>query len=396
MKKITLASLLLLTIGLVGCSSNDDEEEAELVLPEIVNQFESKTKWSESVGDGVEHFFSRLSPVVYKDRVFVASRDGDIKAIDIESGDVIWQTDVRENPAFWPWADDDSAKLSGGLSQAYGKIYVGSEKGEVIALDRETGDIAWRQKVPGEALSAPAAGDGLLYVNLGSGKLVALHPDEGEQRWEYEHEVPALTLRGISAPASANGGVIFGEENGKLSVVISENGFLAWQADVAVPQGASEFERLADVDTQPIVVGPTVYSLAYNGNLVAVDIRSGNVMWKREYSGYRDFTLDGNNIYLVDSLGTIYALDASSGIERWSQPALNGWYLTGPVAFGDYLVTGDQEGNLHWLDKTTGDLVSRSSFDSSGFYVDPIAVGENLVVITRDGEVSLVELPLAN
>lgn len=395
MKKITLATLLLLTLGLTGCSSSDDEED-ELTLPEIVNQFEADSVWQTSVGSGVEHYFSRLSPVVYKDTVFVASRRGEIKAIDINSGKELWRSDVRKNPAFWPWEDDDSAKLSGGLSEAYGKIFVGTERGEVIALDRETGELAWRKQVPGEALSAPAAGDGLIYVNLGSGKLVALHPDEGEQRWVYEHEVPALTLRGISSPQSANGGVIFGEENGKLSVVIAENGFLAWQADVAIPQGASEFERLADVDTQPVVQGSTVYSLAYNGNLVAVDIRSGNVLWKRECSGYRDFTVDGRNIYLVDSQGSIYALDASSGIERWSQPALNGWFLTGPTVFGNYLVTGDQEGNLHWLDKETGDLVSRSEFDSSGFYVEPITAGDKLIVITRDGELSLVNLPLAN
>ena len=63
MKKITLASLLLLTLGLAGCSSSDDEED-ELKLPEIVNQFEADSVWQTSVGSGVEHYFSRLSPVV--------------------------------------------------------------------------------------------------------------------------------------------------------------------------------------------------------------------------------------------------------------------------------------------------------------------------------------------
>ena len=48
----------------------------------------------------------------------------------------------------------------------------------MIALDRETGEMLWRQSVPGEALSAPAAGDGLIYANLGSGKLVAFQPNE--------------------------------------------------------------------------------------------------------------------------------------------------------------------------------------------------------------------------
>lgn len=391
MKKVTLATLAAMMLALGGCSSSEDEDE--LVLPEIVNKFETQVIWQKSVGDGVEHYFSRLSPVVHNDLVFVAERAGEIKAFEVASGKQVWQQDVRENPAFWPWADDDSAKLAGGLSYAYGKIFVGTEHGQVIALDRDTGNIVWRQDVPGEVLSAPAAGDGLLFVNLGSGKLVALHPDTGEQRWVYEHEIPALTLRGMSAPIAANGGVLFGEETGKLSVVIAENGFLAWQADVATAKGSSEFERLVDVDTKPLISGATIYSLAYNGNLAAVDVRNGNVMWKREYSGYRDFTMDTRNIYLVDTKGTIYALDKNSGIERWSQPALNGWFLTGPAYIDGYLALGDQEGNLHWLDAETGDLVSRESFDSSGFFVEPVVAENTLILYTRDGEVSAVKAP---
>ncbi|KKL48791.1 hypothetical protein LCGC14_2321960, partial [marine sediment metagenome] len=171
MKKLTAASIALCMATLVGCSSSDEEE---LVLPEIVNQFETDIVWQESIGNGVEHYFSRLTPAVYKDHVFVANRDGEVEALSLENGDTIWQTDVRENSSFWPWQSDISAKLSGGILQAYGKIFIGSEHGYLLALDRETGEIVWRKKVPGEVLAKPAAGDGLIFVNLGSGKLLAL------------------------------------------------------------------------------------------------------------------------------------------------------------------------------------------------------------------------------
>ncbi|CAM3842103.1 MULTISPECIES: outer membrane protein assembly factor BamB [Pseudoalteromonas] len=392
MKKLTMASLALCVAALTaGCSSSDDEEE--LKLPEINNQFDATVVWQEGIGDGVEHYFSRLSPVSYQSTVYAAAREGIVTAFDTETGKEKWRVDVRENKNFWPWEDNDSAKLSGGITQAYGKLYVGSEHGQVFALDRETGEIVWRKSVPGEALSAPAAGDGLLYVNLGSGKLVALHPDTGEERWHYEQEVPALTLRGLSSPTSANGGVLVGEESGKLTALIAENGFTAWSSDVAIAKGASEFERLVDVDTKPVVSGAYVYSIAYNGKLVAIDVRSGNVVWDREYSSYRDLTLDLDVIYLVDSDGVLYALDKNSGIERWTQPALRGWYLTAPTVAGNYVVVGDQEGNLHWLDKSSGELVSRTEFDSSGFFVEPIVVDGKVFVYTRDGELSAVQIP---
>ncbi|MFK3864599.1 outer membrane protein assembly factor BamB [Pseudoalteromonas rhizosphaerae] len=391
MKKLTAATIALCMATLVGCSSSDDEDE--LVLPEIVNQFETKVIWQESIGDGVEHYFSRLTPAVYKDRVFVANRAGKVEALSLENGNTLWETDVRENLTFWPWQSDISAKLSGGILQAYGKIFIGSEHGYLVALDRETGDVVWRKKVPGEVLAKPAAGDGLIYVNLGSGKLLALHPDTGEERWSHEQEVPALTLRGQSSPTVANGGVLVGLETGKLSVLISDSGYSAWSAEIATPKGASEFERLVDVDTQPLISGPYAYAIAYNGNLAAVDIRSGNVVWKREYSSYRDLAMDTQTIYVVDSNGVVYGLDKTSGIERWSQPALRGWYLTGPAVAGNYLAIGDQEGNLHWLNKESGELVSREDFDSSGFFIEPIVADDKLILYTRDGEVSAVKIP---
>ena len=391
MKKLTAATLALCIATLTGCSSSDDEDE--LVLPEIVNQFETEVVWQESIGDGVQHYFSRLTPAIHNDVVYVANREGEVEALSLENGDTLWETDVRENPAFWPWETTESAKLSGGILQAYGKIFVGSEHGYLTALDRETGEIVWRKTMPGEVLAKPAAGDGLIFVNLGSGKLLAVHPDTGEERWRFEQEVPPLTLRGQSSPTVANGGVLLGLETGKLSVLISENGYSAWSAEIASPKGASEFERLVDVDTQALISGPYAYAIAYNGNLAAVDIRSGNVVWKREYSSYRDLSMDSQSIYVVDSDGVIYSLDKTSGIERWSQPALRGWYLTGPTVAGKYLALGDQEGNLHWLDKETGELVSREDFDSSGFFIEPVVAGDKLILYTRDGEVSAVKIP---
>lgn len=391
MKKITTATLALCMATLIGCSSSDDEDE--LVLPEIVNQFKTEVVWQETIGNGVEHYFSRLSPAIHNDVVFVANREGQVEALSLSDGKTRWKTDIRQNISFWPWADNDSAKLSGGILQAYGKIFIGSENGYVVALDRETGEQVWRIKVPGESLSKPAAGDGLIFINLASGKLLAVHPDTGEERWRFSQEVPALTLRGQSAPTVANGGVLVGLETGKLTVLISENGYSAWSTEVAVAKGSSEFERLIDVDTQPIISGPFAYAIAYNGNLSAIDIRSGNVVWKREYSSYREMAIDGQTIYVVDSNGVVYALDKDSGIERWSQSALRGWYLTGPAIAENHLAIGDQEGNLHWLNKDSGELVSRRSFDSSGFFVEPVVGNNTLILYTRDGEISAVKIP---
>ena len=283
--------------------------------------------------------------------------------------------------------------VAGGLTIAYGKLYLGTEHGEVFCLSMESGEVLWRSKVRGEVIAPPGAGEGLIFVNTGAGYLVALHPDSGEQRWEFEQEVPPLTLRGISTPVATNGGVLFGSANGKLNVVIAETGLEAWRQSVATPVGASELERLVDVDTQPLVVGNSIYSLAYNGNLVSVETQSGRIQWKKEYSAFQNLAHEGLALYLTDVNDNVYAVDTRDGKLIWQQSALHRRGLTGVYAGGDHVVVGDAQGVLHWLSKDSGELVSRLELDSAGMFVPAVGKDNNIVVVTRDGEITAITAP---
>jgi outer membrane protein assembly factor BamB len=389
-----LSLLTVLTIGLSGCSTFEDEDDPKVIpeLAEIQLQFTPKIKWQEQIGDGVDHHFSRLVPKLHEGVVYAASREGIVTALDFNSGKDIWSVDLRDEAEGF-FADKRSQKIAGGLTIAYSKLYLGTEHGDVLAMNIATGEVLWRQSVKGEVISPPGAGEGLIFVNTGAGFLVALHPDSGEQRWEYEQEVPPLTLRGISAPVVENGGVIFGSANGKLNVVIAESGLEAWQQSVATAVGASELERLVDVDTQPVLSGSTIYSLAYNGNLIAVDMQNGKIQWKKEYSAYQNMSKDGFMLYLTDVSGHVYAVDSRDGSMLWQQNTLDRRGVTGAYASGDYVVVGDSFGYLHWLSKDTGALVSRLELDDTGFYVRAVGKDNEIIVLTRDGELTVVQTP---
>ncbi|MFT4927260.1 MAG: outer membrane protein assembly factor BamB, partial [Phenylobacterium sp.] len=207
-RKVSLIAAL--AVALAACSSSDDEEEivvAELV--DITAQFEPKIQWQAQVGDGVDGHFSRLMPAINQDVLYSAGRNGTVAAFNLASGEQLWSVDVRKDPAGYfgsLFSATLPARISGGLTVAYGKVFLGTENGDVMALDITTGAVVWRKSVRGEVIAPPATGEGLVIVNTGAGYLVALHPDDGDQRWEYEQEVPALTLRGISTPVVENGG----------------------------------------------------------------------------------------------------------------------------------------------------------------------------------------------
>ena len=392
--KLQLKPLLLLSaVLLAACSSKE-----ELVLPPVSNSIEPVEVWDASIGSGVEHYESALTPIIIGDTVYAASREGLVAAFDLANGKKKWQFDLRKpaGSSFWQsigtvWSGDN-ARISGGISQGYDKLYFGTENGDVVALSLD-GELVWRTEVTGEVLVKPAVGEGLVVAATGAGTLIALHPDTGEQRWKFEDEQPALTLRGVSEPVIEGGGVIYGSGSGKVGVLIAERGYQAWEEAVGVPTGSTELSRLVDVDAKPLVQNGTVYSIAYNGSLVAQELRSGRQLWKREYASFRNMVMYGDTIYLVDSVGSIFALDSRSGTEKWSQFGLNKHSLTGPTVYKNYLVIGDSEGNLHWVNRETGDFVARQSMDSSGFYTEAVTDGSYLLVQSRNGELVLLQTP---
>ena len=394
--KLSVRTMLvpaLLAFVLVGCSSNDEEE---LVLPEIDNKVTPDYVWSSSVGDGIEHYDSKIKPAVFGDKVFVASRAGEIVAFNLQNGDKLWSYDLRNGddaPLFGGishWWNNRNAKLAGGVAVGFDKVLVGTEDGDVLALNPETGEKVWHVKVKGEVLAAPVAGEGLILVNTGGGRIFALQPDTGEQRWMHETENALLTLRGISSVATAAGVVVYGSGNGKVGVLISEQGAPAWEEAVAVAKGSTDLARIIDVDATPIVQNGTIYAIAYNGQLVAMELRSGRVLWKRDYASFLDMQIVDNIIYLVDSTGKLYAVDTRNGLEIWSQQTLHKHFVTGPAVYKNYLVVGDNEGNLHWFSRDKGEYLARHEFDSSGFYTEAVSTSDYLILQTRNGEIDVL------
>ena len=406
-RALSLAAALSLTLS--GCQTVSDwftdEEELEIRrLNPIESQFELQENWSVDIGDGVDSYFSRLRPVYAYDMIFAADRHGTLVALNPENGDRIWEKDFaifREEGFFSSvsrlWNSGESAKL-GGISVADNKLFVGTEDGLMMALDAKTGEPLWDASVAGEILAPPAYDEGIVVINTGAGVLFGFDANTGEQLWTGETDVPPLTLRGISGPVASNGGVLTGTPTGKLQANILDSGLMAWDTPIATPSGATELERIVDIDTTPILFGGTIYAISYNGTLAAVELRSGRVIWKREYGSYRDVTMRGNQLYVVDTQSHVYALDRRNGVELWSQSGLKKRSLTSAEPIGQYLVVGDKWGFLHWINQEDGKIVARYDVggddEDEGIFVAPLVVNNHVIVTTRDGElVSLSGTP---
>lgn len=383
----TLLVGLVASVLLAGCSSEQDTIVMS-PLPEVTSQFTPETVWDKSVGDGVGKYYSHLSPAWEGSSVYAADRNGLVKALDTDSGVEIWSVNLAEKTGFL--SADIPAMLSGGLTVSGEHVYVGTERGTLIALNANDGEIAWTANAGGEVLSRPEVSDGLVLVHTGNGLLQAFDTASGEQRWSLNLDTPSLSVRGESAPAVAMGAAFVGGDNGRVSAVMLGQGQIIWQQRISQTTGTTEISRLNDVDMTPVVADGRVYAIAYNGNLVAMDMRSGQILWKRDFGSVNELVLDGESLYVVDQDDNVYGLRAADGVTMWSQDKLLHRNLSAPEIFNGYLVVGDGEGYLHWLDTSNGQFVAQNNLNSSGILSRPSIAGDKLMVQARDGRLYLL------
>ncbi|PWC22738.1 outer membrane protein assembly factor BamB [Brenneria roseae subsp. roseae] len=386
LRKTLLVGLVSVAL-LSGCSLFNGEEDVVTMspLPTVENQFTPTKVWSRSVGSGIGEFYSNLHPAWQDNRVFAADRRGTVKALDLNDGKEIWQTDLSEKTGFF--SRNNPALLSGGVSVSGDHVYIGSERAQVFALNADDGAVVWQADVAGEAISRPVVSDDVVLIHTSNGMLQALNEADGAMKWTVNLDMPTLSLRGESAPTTAFGAAIVGGDNGRVNAVLINQGQLIWQQRISQPSGATEIDRLNDVDTTPVVVGEVVYALGYNGNLTALDLRSGQILWRRELGSVHDFIVDGDRIYLVDQDDRIVALNTNGGVNLWRQSDLLHRNLTAPVLFNGYLVVGDSEGYLHWLNTADGRFVVQQKVDSSGFLSKPVIASDKLLIQAKNGEV---------
>ncbi|MDV6315762.1 outer membrane protein assembly factor BamB [Idiomarina sp. HP20-50] len=407
-KRFTKGSLLFTAAVLIsGCSIFGDEEEPKFAeLQPINEEVQPKVLWDASVGDGIGDYFSRLNPVVEYGKVFAADRSGIVRAFDKKTGEPIWRIDLRTLIEF-DAAKDESwfsgifsspfpARISGGLVASYDRIFLGTENGDVVALDEKTGELVWHAEVNNEVMSDPAVGEGRVVVHTSGGKVISLNAETGEQQWEYQYQAPMLTVRGASAPAIISGGVVVGDSNGVGMVLIAENGQQAWTQKVGEPSGSTELERLADIDAKPAIDGRTVYMIAFNGELVALELMNGEVRWKRDYKSFENLLVANGKIFLTDVNSHVYALGQEAGIELWSNTALFGRELSAPALQSGNVVVGDFEGYLHWLDSDSGNITGRYEAGGDGVYAAPVVDNNILYVQTRDGDIIALDIQSGN
>jgi len=380
MKKIGKHLFVLTTLSLIlsACSTFFDKDNtpppAQLV--KFKSELNVRNSWYSSTGAGIDNDYLKLTPSISGSTIFTASRNGTVAANDKVTGKSLWRANVN-------------SAITGGTSTYNNAVYVGTSDGQVIALNQADGTVLWKANTTSEILASPVANRNAVLAKSIDGHVRAFSATDGHVLWNYQEEAgPSLILRGGSAPQLASDSAVVGFENGSLVKLSLSGGREQWQTAVAEPQGIFAIQRMIDIDADPIIVGNRVYAATYQGRIAALHLANGQEIWNHDISSFSGIASDGDNVFVSDAKSHLYAFNSSNGTEDWQQDELEARVITGPAVISNYVVVGDAEGYLHWIDKQDGHMVARTFVNKSGIIATPIVDHNILYVYTKDGHLA--------
>jgi outer membrane protein assembly factor BamB len=345
-------------------------------LTEIKETSTTTLIWQAKVGTSGD---SDFTPVIEAGYAYAASANGEVVKLDVTNGKQVWRLNAGE-------------KLSGGVGVGGSLVLVGTQKGVVYAYDLE-GKLQWKSKLSSELLSAPKYFDGVVIARTGDSRIYGINANDGSRKWVYDRSSPALTLRSSAGVVVDGGAVYAGFGGGKLIAIRADNGKLLWEASVAQPKGVTEIERIADITSLPVVDGPLVYAIAYQGKIAAVDRISGRVVWSRDISSLSGISIEDGRIFVSHALGSVYSLDYTTGKTFWRQAALKNRQLSAPVPMGSLVAVGDLEGYVHFLSRDDGAVSSRVRTGNSPLMPIMAQINSTTVLAqARDGGIYAIKI----
>jgi outer membrane protein assembly factor BamB len=360
-------------------SGGEDNADPPAILTEFTAEVQIEKVWSSSTGVGANEQTVKLAPAIHNQKIITADREGLVQARHLATGDKVWSVETE-------------LRLSGGVGLGAETVILGSSNAEVIALNSDTGDKLWTVKVSSEVLAIPTVAKHIVIVRTTDGTVTALNEQTGAKLWSYEHNVPALSIRGTGAPLIVGDKVIAGYDNGKLVALDLRNGKFAWETTISIPKGRSEVERLVDLDVDPIEINDVIYIASYRGGIAAISASDGDGMWRNEnISSYSGLSNDFRYLYLSDSKSNVWQIDQRTGGGLWQQKDLHHRRLTAPATYQNYVVVGDFEGYVHWLSSSDGRQLGRIQITDSPIEAKPVVVDDVVYIYAKDGSIAALK-----
>lgn len=365
--KFSVGCLAILAL-LIGCAS----KKIISPVPKIQSTVSIKTAWQNHISQKDDSYFA--PQLLGMDIIDAGSKH--IKIIDVLTGKTKKEINLKQN-------------MITGLGTNGSLFVLSALKGGLYAYD-DQGQVVWQAQMATEAIAPAVLTSHHAIVRTIDGRITAYALEDGKQKWQFIRPTPGITLRNYAPVTTVEGLVFAGLANGQLVGITEDNAEPIWEATIANPKGAGVLERAVDVLSRPLLLNDRVCVAAYQGKIGCFKGENGASIWSQDMSTASDLTTDGRAIFGVTTNGEVQAFDVEQGHALWRLESLKGRELGAPIVFAQYIVFGDMQGYVYFVDKESGEIVAIQRVAQGAIRQQPIVYDDMIIIKTTKG--SLVAL----
>jgi outer membrane protein assembly factor BamB len=198
-------------------------------------------------------------------------------------------------------------------------------------------------ELPGQVVANPVVNEGLVYIGIGEGSLVALSAEDFSQQWQIN------TDQGVwSEPLIHEGVLYFTSLDHFLYAVDAQTGAETWKLDL---QGAAP--------VSPIVYNDRLYVGSFARKIFEISL-AGEILneFKTDDWVWSAPTIVDDVLYAADLAGVVYAVDVADGgfALLWRSDVSERAVRTAPVVYDEYVIVGGRDQKVYWLSRTDGSI----------------------------------------
>jgi len=239
-------------------------------------------------------------------------------------------------------------------------VYFGCSDSIFYALNKLSGEEAWRYQTLGSIKSKPCIFKDLIIFNNTEGKIFALNKDSGKLVWLYKTKGEKrydMWDYYLSSPVTHNGQVFIGSGDSCIYSLNATTGNLNWK-----------FKTLGIVHASAVINGNSLFIGGFDGYFYALNCQTGKLIWKFDTVGDRYFpkgevqtaaAIYKNTVIFGSRDYNIYSLDINTGNGVWNMKERGSWVIATPFVHDEniYLGTSDshkfyclsaEDGEIKW------------------------------------------------
>ena len=327
-------------------------------------------------------------PVAAGGRAFVLDPAGNVTAVSL-SGGTSWRAAVRPS-------DVDEPGTTGGVATDGARVYAATAYGEIRALDADSGGVVWEKKLPEPARGAPTVADGRVFVVTQNNTVVAYSAGDGAEAWSWRGVPEMGNLLSSANPAVSGGIVVVPFTSGELVALDAKSGKPVWNDTLARASRSFAVSGLSTIAASPVISDGVVYATGVGSRTVAINLKTGARLWDVPFGSSHTPAVAGNAVFLVDLDENLTALDRRSGEVLWAthlpvtKTKKKRTHWAGPVLAGGSLWLVSNEGGMIGVDPASG-RVTATREGGEPAMISPIAVSGKLLVLSATGNLSAYE-----